>query len=96
MAASTDMGDISHLIPSIHPSGGGYAGMIHNETFSIVDEEMAYVTPAKALAMTVVDLLADDGVLAKRVIREFVPRLTKDEYLGYLRGEGLPKKDGDE
>ncbi len=96
MAASTDMGDISHLIPSIHPSGGGYAGMIHNETFSIVDEEMAYVTPAKALAMTVVDLLTDDGVLAKRVIREFVPRLTKDEYLGYLRGEGLPKKDGDE
>ncbi len=94
IAASTDMGDVSHLIPAIHPVGGGYDGMTHNGSFSIVDEEMAYVMPAKALAMTVIDLLSDGGALAKRVIDAFEPKLTKDEYLSYLRGGGLPEKEG--
>jgi len=93
MTASTDMGDISHLIPAIHPSGGGYSGMAHSETFSIVDEEMAYIVPAKALAMTVIDLLADGASLAQKAIDAFSPALTKDEYLRYLRGGGLPGTD---
>lgn len=93
MAASTDMGDVSHLIPVIHPSGGGYAGMAHNESFSIVDEEMAYVVPAKALATTVVDLLHDGAALARKTIAAFAPALTKDQYLMYLRGGGLAEKD---
>ncbi|MCK4513404.1 amidohydrolase [bacterium] len=92
MAASTDMGDISHLIPAIHPAGGGYAGMAHNETFAIVDEEMAYVTPAKALAMTVVDLLTDGAALAQQTIDDFSPTLTKAEYLTYLRGGELKEQ----
>jgi len=94
-AASTDMGDVSHLIPSIHPSGGGFSGMIHNESFAIDDEEMAYVMPAKALAMTVVDLLSDGATLATKAIDAFEPILSKDEYLDYLRGGGLPKKEKD-
>lgn len=93
MAASTDMGDVSHLIPAIHPAGGGYEGMIHNEAFSIVDEEMAYVLPAEALAMTVVDLLGDGAKVAQDAIEAFSPTLTKDEYLSYLRGRGIKKKD---
>jgi len=93
MAASTDMGDITHLIPGIHPAGGGYAGMIHNESFEVVDDNMAYVEPAKALAMTVVDLLSNDASLARQVIDEFTPALTKDAYLTYLSGGGLKKKD---
>jgi hypothetical protein len=35
--------------------------------------------------MTVVDLLANDAREAKRVTSEFKPRMTKDEYLNYLR-----------
>ncbi len=92
MAASTDMGDITHLIPGIHPAGGGYAGMIHNESFDVVDDEMAYVEPAKALAMTVVDLLCNDASLARKVADEFTPTLTKADYLAYLRGGGLKKE----
>ena len=92
MKASTDTGDVSRLIPVVHPSGGGFAGTLHNESFSVVDEEMAYVLPAKALAMTVVDLLCDGATVAQRALDAFTPTLTKDEYLNYLRGGGLPEK----
>lgn len=36
---------------------------------------------AKALAWTVIDLLYDDATEAAKVIDEFVPKFTKEEYL---------------
>jgi len=35
--------------------------------------------------MTVIDLLADGAQQAKRVQAEFKPRMTRPEYLAYLR-----------
>ncbi len=81
MAGSTDMGDVTHLMPAIHPSCGGVRGRAHTRDFQIVDPEMAYLIPAKALAMTAIDLLADDARLARQILAGFQPRLTKDEYL---------------
>jgi metal-dependent amidase/aminoacylase/carboxypeptidase family protein len=82
---STDMGDISHILPSVHPYAGGATGAGHGADYRIVDHARAVTNPAKALAMTVIDLLADDARELKRVKAEFKPRMSKPEYLSYLR-----------
>jgi amidohydrolase len=82
---STDMGDISHLLPTVHPYAGGASGAGHGADYRVEDYRRAVANPAKAMAMTVVDLLADDAQQAKRVMAEFKPRMARDEYLSYLR-----------
>lgn len=95
---STDMGDVSHIMPALHPFMGGFRGTNHSEDFEITDAEMAYIVPAKAMAMTVVDLLWGDAALARRVKAEFTPKLTKAQYVELVRaaqgaapGGGAPK-----
>jgi len=83
--ACTDAGDLSHLMPVLHPNHGGCAGFNHTVDFRIVDPHAAYVTPAKALAATVVDLLADGAHGARATLAAFVPRLTRDAYLAHMR-----------
>ncbi len=84
IGASTDMGDVSHLVASIHPSTGGFAGELHSKTFKIIDEEMAYIVPAKIYATTVIDLLKDEAILAHRIIKNHKPLLTKESYIKNL------------
>ena len=63
---STDMGDVSQIIPSIHPTINGFSGALHSADFAVTDEELAYILPAKLLTMTTIDLLADgaEGALS--------------------------------
>ena len=82
---STDMGDISHILPTVHPYAGGATGAGHGADYRIEDYTRAVLNPAKLLAMTVIDLLADGAREAKRVKAEFKPRMSKDDYLAYLR-----------
>jgi amidohydrolase len=82
---STDMGDISHIISSIHPYIGGIKGAAHTRSFQVVDLDMVSVIPAKILAMTVIDLLWDGAAEAKRIKEEFKPAFNKDEYLTMWR-----------
>lgn len=84
-AASTDMGDVSHLIPSIHPFIGGFTGSSHAKDFDIIDPEMAYVISTKIMAMTIVDLLANSAERAKEIISKFTPKMRKEDYLEYMR-----------
>jgi amidohydrolase len=86
IAASTDAGDLSHLMPVLHPSHGGCTGTNHAADFAIADLQAAYVTPAKALAWTIVDLLAEKAAEARRVLSNFRPRLTREQYLAHMRG----------
>jgi amidohydrolase len=82
---STDMGDISHILPTVHPYAGGATGAGHGADYRIVDHTRAVTNPAKTLAMTVVDLLVDDAREARRVTAEFKPRMSKSDYLAYQR-----------
>ena len=82
---STDMGDISHIIPTVHPYAGGASGAGHGADYRIDDYTRAVANPAKAMAMTAIDLLADDARQASRVRAEFKPRMSQAEYLAYLR-----------
>ena len=81
MTGSSDVGDLSHFIPTIQPTVGGFAGALHAEEFKAWDKYLAYVIPAKIMAMTVVDLLSDGAALAKSVKDGFTPLLTKEEYI---------------
>ena len=83
---STDMGDISHVMPTLHPYMGGASGSGHGADFTITDPKLAYVEPAKQLALMAVDMLWDDAKAAKEIIREFKPRITKEAYLAFQRG----------
>lgn len=80
MSGSTDMGDITHILPGIHPSIGGIEGRAHARDYVMIDPYMAYVVPAKVMAMTAVDLLWDDAAEAKGIIANFKPQMTKAEY----------------
>jgi amidohydrolase len=93
MAASTDAGDLSHLMPVLHPSHGGCTGTNHAADFAIADFQAAYVTPAKALARTIVDLLAEEAA-ARRILATFRPRLTREQYLAHMRGLARTERTG--
>lgn len=80
---STDMGDLSMLIPSIHPYMGGFNGMAHSSGFTIVNEEAACIYPAKAMAMTIADLLCSDAGQARQICADFKPVYTRDEYIRF-------------
>lgn len=85
-AGSTDMGDVSHLMPTIEASANGSSGTGHGADYAIRDPEMAYITPAKMAARTLVDLLANDATEARRILEGFQPAMTKEAYLSFLRG----------
>ena len=81
--ASTDIGDLGHIMPIIQPTGGGYRGSLHSAEFAVVDKTLAFINPAKLMAMAVVDLLADGAEKALDIKKNFKPILTKEEYLKY-------------
>lgn len=81
---STDMGDISHLLPTIHPFTGGVCGAHHTKEFHSTDYAAACVIPAKIMALTVIDLLAENAAKASEIKKNFQPALTKTEYLALL------------
>jgi metal-dependent amidase/aminoacylase/carboxypeptidase family protein len=83
---STDMGDIAHLMPVIHPYVAAATGKTHGNDFHITEPQHAYLTPAKLLAMTAIDLLYGDAAPAKEVLAEFHPAMTKSGYLDFARG----------
>ena len=78
---STDAGDLSQLMPVVHPVMAGASGEPHSVAWHISDTTSGYVAPAKTLAMMAVDLLADDAGEGRRVLEEFTPALSRDEYL---------------
>lgn len=81
---STDMGDISCIMPAIHPYVGGFSGGAHSSDYRIMDEDAAYLLPAKAMAMTVIDLLWDGAAEAQGILDSWHAPYTKAEYLELL------------
>ena len=82
---STDMGDISHLMPVIHPYVGGATGIGHGADYVVQDYSLAVITAAKALAATAVDLMADGATQAGAIVAGHRPDMTRDEYLNFMR-----------
>lgn len=84
-SGSTDMGDLSLIMPILQPYNSGVTGASHGADFTIADPEVFYLNPAKALAMTAVDLLYDDAQEARAVLAAEKPQSTKEQYLAFQR-----------
>lgn len=84
MVGSTDIGDLCSIMPVIQPSMGGVTGDAHSQDYKIADEEAVYIIPAKAMAMTVVDLLWNGAEKAFEIKKNFKPQFTKDSYLKFM------------
>ena len=80
-AASTDAGDLTHLMPVLNFTFGGSVGALHSRDFTVTDEELFYVTPAKLLALTTYRLLRGGAREAGAILDGFTPVFTKEAYL---------------
>lgn len=81
LAGSTDAGDVSVILPTLHAGFGGVTGVLHGADMRIADKELVYITAAKSLAMTVIDLLYHEGETGQTIKAGFVPLMSKEEYL---------------
>jgi amidohydrolase len=82
--SSTDVGDVAAVKPMAYVNFGGATGSPHTVEFDVADEGFAYVEAAKAMAVTIIDLLADGGSTLDDVKGKFAPVFSnKNEYFAY-------------
>jgi len=84
-AGSTDMGDVSQIMPAIEALARGATGTGHGANYRICDPDLAYIIPAQAAAMTLIDLLADGARGAQDILAQHKPAMSKAEYLAFMR-----------
>ena len=82
---STDLGDVSCIMPTTSIGMGGCTGDDHGRSFKIVDKEIAYILPAKVMALTCVDLLYDNAKLSKEILNGFKPTIQQRDYEGFMK-----------
>lgn len=81
---STDFGDVSQIMPLLQFHTGGYEGALHDKRLHPVDEELAYVIPAKIFALTAYKLLKNKGEYARALLESYSPTLTREQYIEYM------------
>lgn len=84
-SGSTDMGDLSCIMPVVHPYAPGAEGISHGKSYKIFDAELACVASAKWQLCMLLLLLQDGAERAKQIISDFKPIFkSKEEYFDYL------------
>lgn len=83
-AASTDAGDLTHIMPVLNFTFGGSKGALHSRDFTVTDEELFYVTPAKLLALTAYRLLRGGAGEAGSIMEAFTPAFSRKGYLDHI------------
>lgn len=77
----TDMGDLSCVMPAIHPYAPGATGTSHGSDYKIANPDLACVASAKWQLEMLSLLLSDNGKRAKEIIDGFTPAFAnKEEY----------------
>ncbi|MBE6965770.1 MAG: amidohydrolase [Ruminococcaceae bacterium] len=81
----TDMGDLSCVMPAIHPYAPGATGTSHGSDYKIVNPELACVASAKWQLEMLSLLLSDNAKRAKEIIDGFTPAFaSKEEYFNCI------------
>lgn len=81
----TDMGDLSSIMPVVHPYAGGCTGTGHGADYRIADPDAAAVGSAQVQLAMLHLLLKDGAARAKQILADFTPLFaSKDEYLAFL------------
>lgn len=82
---STDMGDISMIMPSIHPYAPGAEGIGHGANYYIRNIEKTGVDSANVQLRMLTMLLSNNGERAKSIKSSFKPAFeSKEAYLNYI------------
>ena len=90
---TSDLGDISCLMPTIHPYMGGAEGTAHGADYYITDPVKACVNPAKMLSGMTVKLLEDGGKLGNKIVSEYQPVFrNKQDYFQAIDGIKMKKQ----
>ena len=90
---STDMGDLSCIMPTVQPYAGGAKGTGHGSDYYIVDPDAACVKSAKWQLAMLLLLLENNGARAKQILTDFTPRFaSKEEFLAF---QDSLSRDGD-
>lgn len=70
---STDMGDVSTVMPALHPYVSGAEGTAHSNEYRIVDPEKACVKSAQVQLVFLAMALKDGAARAKSIIANYKP-----------------------
>ena len=81
----TDVGDVSQIISTIQPTANATSGDSHGIDYLVEDYELAVIKAGKAMGLTVIDLLADNGEKGNQIADSFKPPMTTAEYLTRMR-----------
>ena len=82
---STDMGDVSAIMPAVHPHASGAVGTGHGKDYYIENKKLACLRPAQCLVVAADMLLTEGGALAKKIIAEAKPQFkSKEDYLAAI------------
>ena len=82
---STDLGDLSAIMPVLQPYCSGSGGTAHSENYHIADPESAAVLSAYFQLSLIDRLLRDDAAAAKEVVRKKSPPFaSKDAFFHFL------------
>ena len=79
--SSTDMGDLSTIMPTLHAYTAGSAGTGHGADYRIADKTRAYIVNAKIVASIAIDLLAGNAESARRISQKRNGKLSISEYI---------------
>ena len=79
--SSTDMGDLSTIMPTLHAYTAGAAGTGHGADYRIEDKARAYIVNAKIICSIAVDLLAGNAEAARRISQKREGKLSIREYI---------------
>lgn len=83
-SGSTDLGDLSCVMPVVHPYAAGAEGKSHGSNYYIVDPVAACVGSAKLQMGMLLLLLGNGGERAKQIIDSYEPPFKKDDYLAFM------------
>ncbi len=79
--SSTDMGDVSVVMPAVHCDIPGGGGQSHGSTYFIADKRKAYLDNAKILALMAVELLYGDAARGKKIAANREGKISIAEYV---------------
>lgn len=81
----TDVGDVSQIISTIQPTANATSGNGHGIDYLVDNYDLAVIKAGKAMGLTVIDLLCDDGEKGKHIAGVFKAPMKIDEYLDRMR-----------
>ena len=84
LPASTDVGDLQHILPVLEFRTGGTRGAYHSPSFEITDEDAAYISTAKIFALGAYGLLKNHAAAARETSAAYRPVFTKTEYIEFM------------